>query len=64
LNEKEGFSNFIKTIFPPHQGFFKSEVPSSLNCLKYGVFKSLENDYSYKKISFFQKILNIYKEYF
>jgi len=66
LNKKEGFSNFIKNMFP-YVGkihFFKSSVPSSLGCLKYGVFKSLENDCVRKRESFLQKILSIYKEYF
>jgi cell division ATPase FtsA len=64
LATKDGFYDIFKNtssffINPP----VVNKNTLSYGCLRYGIFPFLEKNYT-RKSSFFQKILNIYKEYF
>jgi cell division ATPase FtsA len=67
LNIKEGYLSFLKSFFPQDVKVFLStahnSLSSSFGCLKYGVFPFWENYYR-KRQRFFQRFLNVYKEYF
>jgi len=65
LNAKEGFFNFLKEhiVYPLNPPLLKAGVSASLGCLNYGVKPFLENDHK-ENNSVFQRILDIYREYF
>ena len=65
LNVKKGFLGFLKNIVS-----YQLKVPverklisSSFGCLQYGLNPFLENDHA-RLSSFWQNILNVYREYF
>lgn len=65
LNKKEGFYSFLKDYLPSllKPPLKKQSLSSSFGCLEYGVTRFLERDHK-EGLSLFQRILDIYREYF
>lgn len=65
LNFQEGFRAFLRKRIPSHieVAAFKNGISSSFGCVRYGIFRPLEN-YRKKPFSFLGEMVTIYKEYF
>lgn len=66
LNNKEGFCDLLKENSPYFTGipFCKESASLSLGCLRYGLFRPWESDFGKTNKSLFQRIKEIYRDYF